>query len=440
MNPSVRNRALSAQGVSHKSVGPPFGRAQMLLTRQRLTAGELYVWFVALTTLIAQGGRFSVLGFNLGGWMWVLPSLVAIACLMLCRRRWALPFIAFLPFLAYMALRTDSLSQDAVQRVGLFMSPVLVGAAASQLRLGSARSVRNAYTVLFFASVALYAAGVVQQKTFRLGGWYSIGGASKTFALLGVAAVAESQWRSRRGYVALALIWTLCFVSASRMPAMVLPAVLILGSSRLTVHRRLALSVAIIAGGLLLLFPSKPMQRMLFRSGEGTFAELLELDPSRLHSGGRLTAWPMYIDAIRKSDFLLGAGGLESTRFGGETFGGWSHPHNEYIRLVFEYGAIGAALYLGSLLYLLGSCYRRRRSGPPELLWLWHVGWVGLVAFMLLAVTGNTFVYAPFIGNMLFVTIGAAFAVSSETYEHHSLIERYKLRIFRPRPAVAARV
>ena len=50
--------------------------------------------------------------------------------------------------------------------------------------------------------------------------------------------------------------------------------------------------------------------------------------------------WRLYIEEALKQP-LLGHGGNTSTWFGHE-IAGWDHPHCDYIRIFFEYGAVGA--------------------------------------------------------------------------------------------------
>jgi hypothetical protein len=160
---------------------------------------------------------------------------------------------------------------------------------------------------------------------------------------------------------------------------------------------------------------------MFFPRGPGNMSDVIRMDRAVIGSAGRLNAWPQYVDAILDGDLLFGAGGISSVDFGNSTFGGWSHPHNEYIRLVFDYGLIGALLYLAPMFYLTYFCYRRQHIGHPELKRIWRISWIGLIGLLLLAITGNAFVYCVFIGNMLFATIGIGFAAShSKTYREHS--------------------
>lgn len=382
--------------------------------RPRLVAGELFVWFITLTTLVAQAGRIRVFGFNLCGLMWAVAAGSAILSRLLGRGYMPFPLRAFLPFFAYAAARTDFASRDEIQRLGLLVSPILVGAASSWLPVRDPSQIRKAFAALFLGSVALYALAACQCRSWVPGGpWYAIAGSGMTFALLGVAAVVHSARRPRLGYAAFVGAWIWCFVTQSRMPVLVLPAALVLGRPGHSLKKRAAIAAGILLLGVLVLFPTESGQSLVFRrSYRGTLEDALTMDPAIVSSGGRLVTWPAYVEAIREGDILFGRGGVESSYFGVDEFGGLAHPHNEYIRLLFDYGVVGAVLYLSPMIYLIVLCYRHRRFGSPDVQWLWQVGWLGMVTLILLAITGNAFVYGAFIGNMLFATIGGAMSAS----------------------------
>src|SRR5690606_25380551 len=140
-----------------------------------------------------------------------------------------------------------------------------------------------------------------------------------------------------------------------------------------------------------ILFNTDAVQSSLFRQGAGTYSDLVQLDAGDLKTGGRLVAWPIFIENI--PNWVVGGGSASSSRFGREYFNGqWAHPHTEYIRLVFDYGLIGLSLLLLPLLVLyrrLGAIGARNENSR----FLARVARTGLIGMSILAVTGNVLVY-----------------------------------------------
>jgi len=196
------------------------------------------------------------------------------------------------------------------------------------------------------------------------------------------------------------------------MPVLILPLILIFGYSGVRARTRLVLAGLFILASLIL-FNTNPVQENLFRRGHGTIWDIASFDPGELHTSGRLTAWPLYIQGIE--DVWFGQGSTASVEFGNATFGTgkWSHPHNEYIRIVFDYGIVGTVLFAIPVLLLLYTCHKRAFSGLPDTLWLYRVSAGGIVVMLLLGITGNVLMYVAWFGNMLFATIGVAYGRSS---------------------------
>jgi len=105
-----------------------------------------------------------------------------------------------------------------------------------------------------------------------------------------------------------------------------------------------------------------------------------------------------------------------SVDFGNITFIRWSHPHNEYIRILFDYGFLGAILFLIPILNLAYQCFKGTRHAlTEETKFLCSVGLWGIIAMFLLAITGNVLMYVAWYGNLLFALIG--FGLSRFNFE-----------------------
>ncbi|MCG7592781.1 O-antigen ligase [Mycobacterium sp. PSTR-4-N] len=103
---------------------------------------------------------------------------------------------------------------------------------------------------------------------------------------------------------------------------------------------------------------------------------------------GRTAMWQLVFD--RANGTLLGNGPGSASRLINEHFPGLGHPHNEYLRLYYDFGLIGATLFFGAYALLTWQVLRSARKSNNPLHWS---AVMGLGAIALVAVTDNPFVY-----------------------------------------------
>jgi hypothetical protein len=107
-----------------------------------------------------------------------------------------------------------------------------------------------------------------------------------------------------------------------------------------------------------------------------------------LSTQGRVNIW----SELEKSDSpsLLGNGAGASTQVLEAEFGGISLPHNEYLRLYYDYGEVGFYLFVLVLGLLAVALFRKMRDTSNVLAW---IGFLALATIGLSAVTDNPFIY-----------------------------------------------
>jgi len=106
------------RGTGERSTGGNRSRGAGTALGLDLSGGEIFLWFVALTTLTASAGRVSIAGVRLCGIMWVLVCIAGVFCVLNGQRAsWAVG-TAFSPFLVYVLARSDLTSPDHVQTAG----------------------------------------------------------------------------------------------------------------------------------------------------------------------------------------------------------------------------------------------------------------------------------------------------------------------------------
>lgn len=107
---------------------------------------------------------------------------------------------------------------------------------------------------------------------------------------------------------------------------------------------------------------------------------------------GRAQVWEVVL-SNSSDNWLLGHGAGAASRLVDSHFPGLDHPHNEYLRLFFDFGLVGLFLFVAGYLLLVWRTYSNARHTGHPLHW---AAFISLVGILLMAVTDNPFVY-PFV-------------------------------------------
>jgi O-antigen ligase len=120
---------------------------------------------------------------------------------------------------------------------------------------------------------------------------------------------------------------------------------------------------------------------------------------------GRRRMWEMVLSNASDS-WLLGHGVGTASQLINEYFPGLGHPHNEYLRLYFDFGIVGLALFVVGYLGLAWRVLRSARKTDHPLHW---AAFIALFGIALVAITDNPFVY-PFVmlplGSLVGLSLG----------------------------------
>lgn len=119
-----------------------------------------------------------------------------------------------------------------------------------------------------------------------------------------------------------------------------------------------------------------------------------------LNSNGRARVWSELVAQVDPLNALFGNGAGFSRSLVERAFG-WDQPHNEYLRLLLDFGLLGLSLWLGILFLLFLAATRRWSSHPIE-------GWVLAAIVFCVAMLSLTDIPMVSLGVML----PAAFAVA----------------------------
>lgn len=121
---------------------------------------------------------------------------------------------------------------------------------------------------------------------------------------------------------------------------------------------------------------------------------------------GRAEMWELVLSNSSKS-WLFGHGVGSASQFISEYFR-LNHPHNDYLRLYFDFGVAGFCLFLAGYLALMWQVFRNARRTDHPLQWAAFIGMLGIA---LVAVTDNSFVY-PFVMLPLGSLVGLSLALA----------------------------
>jgi O-antigen ligase len=227
---------------------------------------------------------------------------------------------------------------------------------------------------------------------------------NRTFALLSLLGIAWHLARWRHGKVR-SLIWAIALcalvaLSLSRM-ALAIGLALFPIAQSLRVHWRRSL-IVLASGGmalailLLSLSYVTVLQERFLPSSSGDLASI-SLDA---YSSGRAQLWITTLASAAESPWIgKGAGSADRLI---DTVFGQGHPHNDYLRVLHDYGCIGLILLLMALAMLVRSCWRAWKAAGNDFRQASFAlaALLSLLAVAMSMVTDNTVVYVFVMGPL----------------------------------------
>jgi O-antigen ligase len=121
----------------------------------------------------------------------------------------------------------------------------------------------------------------------------------------------------------------------------------------------------------------------------------------KINSAGRLKIWKLLVEKSSESPlFGHGIGSAEDLVI--DYFGTIAQPHNEYLRVYFDFGVLGLILMLISFSWLFAANFKLR-SDDLLMSWEFRLKWILLVQFLLFMSTDNPLVYPFFIFPVFFL-------------------------------------
>ncbi len=349
-------------------------------------------------------------GYSLGGWTWVAVLLaggsLAVAANAIApdlRNRMHLgPWPLWVGFVWLSLLWADGVGMRNVQMALQMTLPVLIGVLASLF-------VRSEYQLrvllkTYLLGIFMFGLGLL---VWKLGYWdeeQSIRSAALTMSLVGCVAI--SGFPTARFWPL--FLWCLCVglvgVSGSRTATMALLLVPVLHPLLGHMVWR-TIAVGFIACLSLALFYSPVFQQRFFEHGSGSVSDLMRGD---YLSFGRFELWPLIWEASLRHP-VIGNGVGASHALVEQLSPGLEHPHNDYLRVLYELGFVGLGIFVAVLLWQFAELNRRIRESAGVVRQAFVAAFLGFAILVITCVTDNTLIYNQFFVAPLFALLGAAF-------------------------------
>jgi O-antigen ligase len=157
------------------------------------------------------------------------------------------------------------------------------------------------------------------------------------------------------------------------------------------------------------LFYTERVQRKMFYSGAGTLQDIGMSNPN-FFSTGRSRLWDLITEEIKIKP-LLGHGPNASEEFVlSNTWGMLTHPHNDWLRLLYDYGFLGVSVFVFCLVAQVIQMLRMAKRFAGASRTLAYAGASSFLPFVIFMFTDNIILYAAFFGNLQFTIIGLIYA------------------------------
>jgi len=166
--------------------------------------------------------------------------------------------------------------------------------------------------------------------------------------------------------------------------------------------------VGLIAVVGITLFFTPRIQKKFFYAGEGTIEDLQD-ERKVSTSGRRRMAELLVIEIAQKPIFGHGANASEAFILN-YSRGQLTHPHNDWLRFLYDYGLVGTAVFSITILVQTASLLRgaRRTAGATQIVFSACAS--SFLSFVLMMFTDNIVLYAAYFGNLQFTMMGLAYA------------------------------
>lgn len=380
------------------------------------------VWTVFIFTIIAFTSLeiFNVKTSALG---WSIPLILSVLVLFKTPGRIKFPIFIWLPwiFLVIIYLIVAK-APNALQRSIMMLCPLVIGTSVSTLRIGENEleyfSKVCRYMAVVLCVILIIKAGIIVTGVLPGSGMAAEVMTGTLLCSLFSVNYVSGKKKELAWWAAFAAI---PFFAVTRTAIVVAGLTLPLTFAPMKILKRIALGVLIVLLAIPV-FYSERVQQKMFYSGSGILSEVHPDNPD-LTTNGRKYLWDAMEAEIDEMPYF-GHGTNASEPFVSMLTGGLTHPHNDWLRLLYDYGYFGAAVFALCMIAQVLHILKRAKRATGEDKILFYAGASTFISFVLFMFSDNIILYAAFFGNLQFTILGLAYAAYASSSENKT-----KLRI-----------
>lgn len=371
------------------------------------------IWLVLLTTFISCFARGTIMGFAIKGYAWVAVLLFSGLTLLQRGRRPAFPLWHWLPWLIVLWVYLFfSPFENALQRTLIMTCPILVGLAASRMRpdafmlqkfLHACRTLGIGLFIVTGLNTGLLLTGQLPAAS-------GLAAEAMTAALLACLFASQFAGGNKKILLEWGLMASIPLIAVTRTGILAAAQTLPFSPVPLRHKRRVAwIGIFLLLG--LAIFYSERVQKKMFWSGSGSLEDI-RLDNPDFRTHGRNVMWEWFWAEIQKEPtWGHGANAQEDFLFRILKIKG--QPHNDWIRLLYDYGAVGTISFVFGILFTTVTCFERaRKTSHHAAAILFYTGVGSFVVMIIFMFTDNIILYSAYFANLQFLMMGLAYGAS----------------------------
>lgn len=361
------------------------------------------------------------LGVNFSYLGWIVPLVGCGLFAIQKHRRISFPIKLWLLWILWVvSYLVNADADNALQRSVMLLTPLVVGAGFSTLTVDVALIAKFSHWLNRFFWIFLGAAGVSTGLLVsgQLSGSSGFAAGSITASLLAVwyaACFGLKDTRAMYYWMALCLIPVLANTRTGMVAvAITLPFTLVALSFK---KRFLIVALLTVVGWLV--FQTEHIQSKMFYSGQGTLADAVagvtglfggeQASSGDFATSGRKSMNDALVANLDQSYwFGFGANTTEAISL---SIAGVTHPHNDWLRVRYEYGMLGLLIFASTMLVQMRHAYRRAKwlRASPAAIFL-YAGAGSFIPMAIFMGSDNVMLYAAWFGNLQFAMLGLGYA------------------------------
>ena len=370
----------------------------------------ILTWLVFITTFFAcMFGGAGFLAYSVAGYAWILCLAFSVMLIPANFDRICFPVSIWLPWSLFVLISAFMSDYTNLQRSTMLLCPIVVGIAASTAKIDEEQLINFGLAIKVFSAAMLFLASFLTGLliTGELPSATGLAPQAITGTLLAAffasgysfGRVKDLFWWSAIAMLpVLALTRMAIFVTGLSLPGTFAP---------MKFQTRLILLVIVALLGLALFYTPRVQEKM-FMSGQGSLEDIGN-ERDLATSGRRYMAEVLIVEIANKPVWGHGANASEDLILK-LTEGRLTHPHNDWLRFLYDYGVVGTGLFLVTLLVQVRHLLKKARRSEGEVRVTFFVAASTFLPFMLIMFTDNIVLYAAFYGNLQFMIMGLAYS------------------------------